>query len=82
MNESGVIGHVIPPSDSEALREAMNDFSSIHKKTRVMRHAVPKRDEALFTGENMYIVYQELYRELFGYDVDSVVTKFDRGSNA
>lgn len=64
VNRDGETGHVIPPADPVALREAMGDLWTNPEKAEYMGRAGRRRYEKLFTGEQMAAAYQELYRKV------------------
>jgi rhamnosyl/mannosyltransferase len=64
VNLDGETGHVIPPADSAALREAMDDLWSDPLKAECMGRAGRKRYKKLFTGEQMAAAYRRLYQKV------------------
>lgn len=64
VNKNGETGHVIPPSDPTALRDAMNDLQNDPRKAERMGQAGRERYEKMFTGERMAAAYRELYDDV------------------
>jgi glycosyltransferase involved in cell wall biosynthesis len=66
VNIHGETGLVIPPSDSAALRSAMDDLFFDLDKARRMGVNARRRYEALFTGSAMGKRYAEVYGSVLG----------------
>ncbi|MCX2832818.1 glycosyltransferase [Microbulbifer thermotolerans] len=64
VNVDGETGHVVPPANPAALREAMNDLWLNPDKAERMGWAGRQRYEKLFTGERMAAAYRKLYDEV------------------
>ncbi len=64
VNRNSLTGHVIPPSNPVALRDAMNDLLNDAKKAERMGQASRERYEKMFTGERMAAAYRKLYDEV------------------
>ncbi|WP_250462462.1 glycosyltransferase [Microbulbifer litoralis] len=64
VNRDGETGHVIPPANPTALREAMGDFWRNPLKAKRVGWKGRQRYEKLFTGEQMAVAYQKLYRDV------------------
>jgi glycosyltransferase involved in cell wall biosynthesis len=59
-------GFVVPPSDSEALKNAMLKLINNESLAKKMGDAAQARFEELFTGERMGQNYFQVYKELIG----------------
>lgn len=69
INIAGETGLVVPPSDSLALRQAMQTLWEQPQLAERMGRGAASRFEALFTAEAMVTSYAKLYRNLcFGAD--------------
>ena len=66
VNIHGETGLVVPPSDSAALRAAMDDLHARPDKARAMGLKARQRYEQLFTGSVMGRHYAEVYRQILG----------------
>lgn len=66
VNTHGETGLVVPPSDSVALRSAMDDLYLNSDKARVMGANARRRYEQLFTGSAMGKHYTEVYQRIIG----------------
>jgi len=66
VNIHGETGLVVPPSDSAALRAAMDDLNARPDKARAMGLKARQRYEQLFTGSVMGRHYAEVYRQILG----------------
>lgn len=64
VNRHGETGWVVPPSDPEALHQAMLDLTHHPEQAERWGQAARQRFEALFTGATMGQQYAELYRDL------------------
>ena len=64
VNSHESTGLVVPPSDPDALRQAMDLLYNDDKLTRQMGRAAYDRYEKLFTGQQMGKQYYQVYREL------------------
>ena len=64
VNRDGETGHVIPPANPAALRDAMCDLLNDSAKSERMGRAGRKRYGELFTGERMAAAYHKLYDEV------------------
>lgn len=64
INIDGVTGLVVPPSDSAALRKAMDDIWFNPQKALSFGKAAHARFEKLFTAEKMIESYTALYKSL------------------
>lgn len=64
VNQDAKTGHVIPPANPTAFREAMDDLWRDPVKAKSMGEAGRQRYEALFTGERMVTAYQKLYKDV------------------
>jgi rhamnosyl/mannosyltransferase len=64
VNIHGETGLVVPPSDSVALRSAMDDLYLDSDKARLMGTNARRRYEQLFTGSAMGKRYAEVYRQV------------------
>lgn len=64
VNIHGETGLVVPPSDSGALRAAMDDLYADPQRARDMGLHARKRYEALFTGSAMGRRYAEVYQQV------------------
>ena len=64
VNNHGVTGLVIPPSDPRSLREAMETIANDKNLAKEMGNNARKRYELLFTGSLMGEKYAALYRKI------------------
>lgn len=64
INEANVTGIVVPPSDPQALRQAMLRLLSDDQGCQKMGENAVKRYEKLFTDKAMFAGYQKIYKEL------------------
>ena len=66
VNIDGVTGLVVPPHDTEALRNAMQQLGSNIEMAAGMGARARQRFEELFTAEKMASAYVDLYRSVLG----------------
>jgi rhamnosyl/mannosyltransferase len=64
VNIDGETGLVVPPGNSRALREAMDDLQANPEKARLMGGRARQRYEQLFTGSSMGERYADAYRRI------------------
>jgi rhamnosyl/mannosyltransferase len=64
VNIHGETGLVVPPGNSKALREAMDDLQGNPSKARLMGSKARQRYEQLFTGRRMGERYVDAYRRI------------------
>ena len=64
VNINGETGLVVPPGNSRALREAMDDLHRHPEKAREMGVNARRRYETLFTGRLMGERYADAYRRV------------------
>ncbi len=64
INIDRVTGLVVPPSDSQALREAMDEIWHHPELAKNMGRAAQERFETLFTADRMIESYTDLYKSL------------------
>jgi rhamnosyl/mannosyltransferase len=64
VNIHGETGLVVPPGNSRALRQAMDDLQSHPDKARLMGANARQRYEQLFTGARMGKRYADAYRRI------------------
>jgi len=64
VNINGETGLVVPPGNSRALREAMDDLHRHPEKARTMGAGARRRYETLFTGRLMGQRYADAYRRI------------------
>lgn len=64
VNVHGTTGQVVPPSDANALHQAMLELVERPSQAEEWGRAARKRFETLFTGATMGEQYAELYRKL------------------
>ncbi len=64
VNIHGETGLVVPPGNSRALRQAMDDLYGHPEKARLMGASARRRYEELFTGARMGERYADAYRRI------------------
>jgi glycosyltransferase involved in cell wall biosynthesis len=64
VNIHGETGLVVPPGNSRALRQAMDDLYGHPEKARLMGASARQRYEELFTGARMGERYADAYRRI------------------
>ena len=64
VNIHGQTGLVVPPGNSRALREAMDDLYQHPETAQLMGRRARERYEQLFTGRRMGARYADAYRRI------------------